>query len=92
MNVDVDEASHMVMGAFLEGESKMLAETTELSNPDDLEMHKSGLDFWRLWKYNFDRASAFNVISIVEVICKMQPAKNIQEVLPRQSPRKIRSS
>jgi hypothetical protein len=83
MNVDVDKALHMVIGAFLEGESKMLAETAELSNPDDLEMHKSGLKLWRLLKYNLCRASALNVISIVEVIRNMQPAKNIQELLPK---------
>ena len=55
----------------------------ELRNPDDLEMHKSGLELWRLLKYNFDRASAFNVISILEVIRGMQPAKNIQDVLSK---------
>ena len=29
LNVDVDTALHMVIGAFLEGESKMLADTAD---------------------------------------------------------------
>ena len=61
MEVEIDKALHMILGAFLEGESKVLSETAELSNPDNLEMHKSGLELWRLLKYNFDRSSAFNV-------------------------------
>ena len=83
LDVEVDAALHMVIGAFLEGEAKMLADTSELNNPHTLEMHKSGLELWRLLKYNFDRASAFNVISILESIRNMQAARNIQDVLPR---------
>ena len=85
MDIEVDSALHMVIGAFLEGESKVLAETAEFNNPDKLEMHKSGLELWRLLKYNFDRASAFNVISLLEIIRNMQPAKNIQDVLPKMA-------
>jgi hypothetical protein len=48
LEVEVDKALRMIMGASLEGESKMLAETAEFNNPDELEMHKSGLEFWRL--------------------------------------------
>ena len=83
VDMEVDSALHMVIGAFLEGESKMLAETAEMSNPHTFEMHKSGLELWRLLKYNFDRSSSFNVISILEVIRNMQQAKNIQDVLPK---------
>jgi hypothetical protein len=83
LEIEVDKALHMILGAFLEGESKMLVETAELSNPDDLEMHKSGLELWRLLKYNFDRSSAFNVITILEGIRNMQPARNIQDVIPK---------
>ena len=61
----------------------MLAETAERSNPDDLEIHKPRLELWRLLKYNFDRASAFNVINIVEIIRSMQSATTIQDVLPK---------
>ncbi len=50
VDVQVDQAFHMVIGAFLEGGPKMLAETAEFSNPDELEMHKAGLEFWRLLK------------------------------------------
>ena len=78
LDIDVGSALHMVIGAFLEGESKMLADTAEVNNPQNLDMHKSGRELWRLLKYNFDRASAFNVISIVESIRNMQAAKNIQ--------------
>ena len=83
LEIEVDKALHMILGAFLEGESKMLVETAELSNPDDLEMHKSGLELWRLLKFNFDRSSAFNVITILEGIRNMQSARNIQDVLPK---------
>ena len=59
----------------------MLADTAEDNNPQTLETHKSGLELWRLLKYNFDRASAFNVKSILESIRNMQAAKNIQDVV-----------
>ena len=41
------------IGAFLEAESKMLAATAEVNNPQSLKVHKSGLELWRLLKYNF---------------------------------------
>ena len=47
LGVDVGSALRMVNGAFLEGESKMLTDTAEVSNPKNLEMHKSGLNLWR---------------------------------------------
>ena len=68
LDIDVDSALHMMIGAFFEGESKMLADTAEVNNPQTLEMHKSGLELWILLKYNFDRSSAFNVISILDGI------------------------
>ena len=34
------------IGAFLETESKMLAATAEVNNPQSLKMHKSGLQLW----------------------------------------------
>ena len=83
IDTEIDCAMHMIIGAFLEGESKMLAETAELYNPDTLEMHKSGLELWRLLKHHYDRASAFNVISILEFIRGMQAAKNLQDVTPK---------
>ncbi len=78
LDIQVDSALHRVSGAFLERESKMLAETAEINNPHELKMHKSGM-----LKYNFDRASAFIVISILEAIRNMQPARNIQDALPK---------
>ena len=83
VDVETDKALHMVLGAVLEGEAKMLAETAEVSDPSNMEMRKSGLELWRLLKYNFDRASAFNVISILEGIRNMPQAKNMQDVLPK---------
>ena len=83
LDTDVDAALHMVIGAFLEGESKVLADTAELTHPETVEGHKSGLELWRLLHYNFDRASAFNVIGLVEMIRNLQPAKNMQDVLPK---------
>ena len=38
----------------------MLDDTDEVNDPQVLEMHSSGLELWRLLKYNFDSASAFN--------------------------------
>ena len=48
VDLQVDCALHMVIGAFLEGKSKVLAETAEFANPDTMEIHKSGLELWRL--------------------------------------------
>ena len=82
---EVDAALHMVISAFLEGESKVLADTAELTDADSLTSHKSGLELWRLLSYNFDRASTFNIINIVEFIRSMQPAKNMSDVLSKMA-------
>ena len=58
LGIEVDSALHMVIGAVLEGVSKMLADTAEVNNPQNLEMHKPGLEQWRHLKCSFDRASA----------------------------------
>ena len=68
-------------GALLKAESKMLAATAEVNNPQSLMMHKSGLELWRLLKYNFGRASAINVMGILASISNMQTAKNMQDVM-----------
>ena len=41
LDIEVDSALHMVIGAFLEGESKMPADVAEVKNPLKLEMHTS---------------------------------------------------
>ena len=51
LDVDVDAALRMAIGAFLEGQSKVLAETAEFDNLKNLDIHKSGLELWRLLKY-----------------------------------------
>jgi len=80
---EIDAALHMVIGAFLEGEAKMFAETAEFADPVNLDIHKSGLELWRLLNNNFDRASSFNVIGLVEHIRSMTPARNMQDVIPK---------
>ena len=68
---------------FTEGEARVLAENAELTNPDSLTMHKSGLELWRLLKYQFDRTTSFNVLTVLEVIRAMPAAKAMHEVLPK---------
>lgn len=78
--LEVDEALHMVIGAFLDGEARVLAETAELMDSTGGKTKKSGLELWHLLKANFGRASAFNIISILELIRGMNPAKHINDV------------
>ena len=63
----------------------MLADTAEVNNPQSMEMHKSGLELWRLLKYNVDRATAFKVISILESIRNMQAAKKTLQYVTSNS-------
>ena len=42
VEIEVDSALHMVIGAFLEGESKVLAETCDMHNPATKGTHWSG--------------------------------------------------
>ena len=83
LDVEVDSALHMIISAFTEGEARVLAENAELTNPDSLTMHKSGLELWRLLKYQFDRTTSFNVLTVLEVIRAMPAAKAMHEVLPK---------
>lgn len=83
MDVETDAAIHMVVLAFLEGEAKVLAETAELMDSEGLGSSKSGLELWRLLKYNFDRSSAFNIIGVLEMIRGMGPAKGMHDVLSK---------
>ena len=71
----------MVIGTFLEGESKMLADTVVVNNRQNLEVRRSGLELWRVLKYNFDRTSVLNAISILESIRNVHASKNIQDVM-----------
>ena len=59
----------------------MLADTAEVNRPKNLEMHKSGLQMWRLLKNNFDRAFASSVTSNLESILNMQEATSVQDVM-----------
>ena len=80
LDSEADSALHMVIKA-LEGE--MLANTAEANNPQNLEVHTSAPELWGLLKHNSDRASAFNVVSILESIRNINEAKNIQDVISK---------
>lgn len=47
--------------------------------------NKTGLELWRLPKHTFDRSSAFNDVTVLEIIWGMPAAKKIQEVMPKMS-------
>lgn len=83
LDVETDAAIHMVVSAFLEGEARVLAETVELTDSDGSGSNKSGLELWRLLKYNFDRSSAFNITSVLEMIRGLSPAKGMHEISPK---------
>lgn len=68
VHMEVDEALHTVIAAFLEGEARVLAETAEVMGPNGEAPKKSGLELWRLLEVNFDCAPAFNIISVLELI------------------------
>ena len=42
LTAKVDSVLHMVIGAFLEGESKILADIAEFPDPGGMTIHKSG--------------------------------------------------
>ena len=48
-----------------------------------MQMHKSGLELWRPLNYNFDRASSFNIVGLVELIRTMGATNNMQDVFPK---------
>ena len=77
--VAMDTALHMVIGAFLEGEAKILSESGEVMDVDG-SSRKSGLELWRLLNYNYDRSSPFNIIGLVEFIRSIAPAKTTSEI------------
>lgn len=85
VQVEVDEALHVMIGAFLDGEARVLAETSEFMDSTGGKTKKSGLELWRLLKANCDRASAFNIISILELIRGMNPAEHINDVLGKMA-------
>ena len=61
----------------------MLADKVAVNNRQTLEMQQSGLELCRRLKYRVDRASAFNVISILKRIRNMLAAKNRQDVMSK---------
>lgn len=85
MDPEAETALHMVVGAFLEGEARSLAETAEVMTHDRSGSNNPGLELWRLLKHTFDRSSAFNVITVLEMIRGMPAAKTIQEVMSKMT-------
>jgi hypothetical protein len=94
IDTEVDSVLHMVISAFLEGEAKVLAETTEVEEPDEMDMHKSGLEVWCRLRYNFDRTSAFNVITVFECSRTCSPPRACRTYCRKSTPLKddIRST
>ena len=74
LEVDVASALHVVIGRA-PGRRVRDALLTRLKSTTlrAWEMHKSGLELWRLLKFSFDRATAFKVISILESIQQKNP-------------------
>ena len=61
----------------------MLADTAEVHNTKTWRCTSLALNSGDSLRYNFDRASAFNVISILESIRNMQAAKKVQDVMSK---------
>lgn len=73
LGIETDVAPHMVL----------TAETTELMDSDKTGSSKWGLELWRLLKNNFDRPSAFNIVSVLETIHRLAPARAMHSVLSK---------
>lgn len=46
---------------------------------------KSGLQLWRILKHKFDRSSAFNTSTVLEIVWGMPAAKNIHKVMTKMT-------
>ena len=89
LDVFVDSALHVVIGAFMEGESKLLAETAEVNNPKNLEMHKSGFELVEIPEIQLRSCFTVQLIRTLDSVRNMQAAKNVQAVVSKpQRPRK----
>ena len=83
VGTDVDSVLRMVIRALFEGESKTLVATAEVKHGESLEKHKSGLELCLLFRCNFDRASAFNVMSILKSIRNIKAAQDFPDATSR---------
>lgn len=81
VRTQVDEALHMVIGAFLDVEARVLAETAELMKPNGAGFAKTGLALWRLLKVDFDRAAAFHSFCMLKQIRAAAPARHINDAM-----------
>lgn len=82
LDVETDAALHMVLSAFLEGETRVLSDMAELTGSGGMGTNNSDLELWRLLKYSFDRPSAVNMISTLDTIRRVRAAKAIHDILP----------
>lgn len=83
VDVNSDQALHMIIAAFREGEAKVLAETAEVMSDDGNGTTKSRLELWSFLKHSYHRASAFRIVSVVEALWQTHPAKGMQGILPK---------
>ena len=83
VDTDVDSVLRMVIRALFEGESKTLVATAEVKHGESLEKHKSGLELCLLFRCNFDRASTFNVMSILKSIRNIKAAQDFPDATSR---------
>lgn len=61
LDAETGTAVHMVLLAFLEREKRAPSETAEPMDCDDTGSSKSGLEPWKLFKYNFDVSPEINI-------------------------------
>ena len=64
--LDMDQDLHYVIARFLDGEAKLLSLNAEIGEIG--KEHKSGAELWRLLVFNYEKKSAYNVVSVVEMI------------------------
>ena len=63
---ELDKDLHYFIARFLDGETKLLSLNAEIGELD--KEHKSGSESWRLLIFNYEKKSAYNVVSVVEMI------------------------
>ena len=70
---ELDKDLHYFLTRFLDGEAKLLSLNAEIG--DLGEEHKSGTALWRLLYFNYEKKSAYAVVSVVEMIKNVEKAK-----------------
>ena len=76
--MDLDQDLHYFISKFLDGEAKLLALNADIG--DLGTEHKSGAELWRLLTFNYEKKSAYHVVSVVEMIKSVEKAKSMADV------------